>query len=284
MDTKIRGVPTVAILGAGPIGSAIAQRLCQRGRVRDLLLIDATANAAAGKALDIQQSGPVEHFDTRVSAAGDVLASTHADVIVVADEIAGGEWEGDRGLTLLRQLVRAGTTSPIVFAGPHQTGLMETGWRELKMNPQRMVGTAASAMSGAARALAGLELNLSGVDLAVVGRPPAFTIAWSAASVEGCLLPDRIPAHRLLALSASLSKLWPPGPQAIGAATAPLVEALLTGSRRLHPALTVIDGEYGARGKAVMLPLEIGIGVIRRHVLPSLSPQERTELMNAIAD
>ena len=107
----------------------------------------------------------------------------------------------------------------------------------------------------------------------------------AASLVEGAnllLVGDRAAPHQLLALSASLARLWPPGPETIASATAPIVEALLSGSRRLHHAATVIDGELGARGKAVLLPLEIGVGGIVRHVMPSLSAQERTELMNSL--
>jgi hypothetical protein len=32
----------------------------------------------------------------------------------------------------------------------------------------------------------------------------------------------------------------------------------------------------------VLLPLELGIGRVASHVVPSLSPQERTELMNSV--
>ena len=38
-----------------------------------------------------------------------------------------------------------------------------------------------------------------------------------------------------------------------------------------------------ASGTAVMLPLRLGRGRIISHTLPSLSPQERTEFMNAVA-
>ena len=279
---QYRRVPTVAILGAGPIGSAVAHRLSQRGRVRRILLIDESVDAAAGKALDLQQSGPVDNVDVSLAAARDALSATGASVVVVADEIRGGEWHGERGLALVQQLLRGGCTSPIVFAGPQQLWLMEASFRELKVSASRLTGTAPSAMISAARALAGLELGLSGVELALVGRPPNLVVAWSSATTGGTLLCDRVPPHRLLALSASLAKLWPPGPQAIASASAPIVEALMTGSRRLHHAVTVTDGELGARARAVMLPLELASGGIKRHVMPSLSAQERTELLNSV--
>ena len=62
---------TVAIVGAGDIGGACAQALAAHDRVGHILLIDAAANAAAGKALDIQQSGAISGFHARLEATGD---------------------------------------------------------------------------------------------------------------------------------------------------------------------------------------------------------------------
>ena len=86
-----------------------------------------------------------------------------------------------------------------------------------------------------------------------------------------------------MAISNALPRLWPPGPDAIGAATARIVDAIVHGARRHLPALTILEGELGARGKAVMLPLELGRLRVLSHALPSLSPQERTELVNGLS-
>ena len=274
---------TVAILGAGPIGASVAHRLAARGRVSRVVFVDAKVDAAAGKALDIRQSGPVERFDTPIDAAADPLAATGADVIVIADTIADGEWEGDRGLALVRDLVRAGARGAFVFAGPRQTWLMEAAYRELRVPADRLVGTAPSALASAVQALAGLEIGQSAASVMVVGRPPSFVIGWTAATASGSLLAERVPAHRLLAISQSLRKLWPPGPYAIGAATARVVEALTGGGRQFLPALTIVDGALETRGAAVMLPLDLGMGRVQAHVIPSLSPQERVELTSGIA-
>jgi len=275
-------MPTVAILGAGPIGASIAQTLARRARVRDICLIDAAASVAAGKALDIRQSGPVEGYDTRVSGEGDVLAAAGASIIVITD--SHGEWEGDRGLALVRQLVNAGATAPFVFAGPKQTWLMEAVARELGVPADRIIGTAAAALAGAARALVALEVNGSGADvsLVVAGRPPAFVIAWSSATIGGTLITDRVPAHRLVAISQQVRGLWPTGPYAIAAATAPVVEGLLSGTRAQIPAVTIVDQEFGVRSGAALLPVSLGNGRVLAHHSPSFSPQERVEFMNAL--
>lgn len=247
-----------------------------------MLLVDATGTVAAGKALDIRQTGPVEHFDTPVEGTTDPLAAASAPVIVIADEAGAGTWDGERGLALVRQLMRAGAAGTFVFACPPQTALMETCYRELKLPAERLCGTGASAMVPAVAAIAGLEAGLSAVNLTVVGRPPKLVVGWSAATAGGSPVSDRVPAHRLLAISNSLSRLWPPGPYAIASASAEIIEGLIAGSRRLHPAQTIVDGELGTRGSAVLLPVELGRGRIRSHVVPALSPQEKTEMITGL--
>ena len=289
---RIQPVSSVAVLGAGDIGGAVASRLAARGKFRTIRLIDARDCVAAGKALDIQQTGPIDHSDTRLEGTADVLAAAGASVIVIADRFDAGEWQGDDGLTLIRRLAAAGTAAPFVFAGPSQTALMEAAARELRVPADRLVGTAASALVGAARSLIGLALDGAGDDVrvSVNGRPPSFVLGWSAATVAGSLVSDRLPAHRLLAIGRSLQGLWPPGPSAIAAATARVVEALAFGSRRLETALTVLDGlstsleagEFGARHRSALLPLALDRGRVQRRVMPTLSRQELTEVESAI--
>jgi hypothetical protein len=267
----------IAIMGAGELGGALACRLAGRGRLAEIRLVDDDAGVASGKALDIRQMGPIAGFDTRVIAAADPLSAAGASVIVVADAVGEGEWTGDRGVELVGTLLRAGSRAPIVFAGPNQTGLMEACYGQLGVPANRLAGTAASAMTGAVRSLVAAELDASGVDVAVAlaGRPPALVVGWSSATAGGELVSDRLPAHRMLAISGLLGKLWPPGPYAIAAATARIVEALVLGSRQRHQALAIQEDEPGARGTATMQLLELGAGRIRGRALPTLSPVEQ---------
>lgn len=260
----------------------MAHRLLQRGRLPSVRIIDSSAAIAAGKALDIRQAAPVERFDVPVSTSDSVLAAASSAIIVVADDSAAGAWDGERGLGLVQQLVRAGSTAALVFAAPSQIPLMEICHRELGVAANRLIGTAPSALVGAVRALAGLELGVSSVQLTVVGRPPAFVIGWSAATTDGSLLTDRVAPHRLAAISRTLPRLWPSGPYAIASATAEVVEALAAGSRRRLPAATIVEDEIDARGQAVMLPLELGSGRVLSRVVPTLSPQERTEMLSGL--
>jgi malate dehydrogenase len=272
----------VVIVGAGAMGSAIAQRLAERNRVREIVFVDEAPQVAAGKALDIRQSGPIGRYDTALSATADVLAASSGDVIVIADDSAGGEWEGERGLALVQRLVRAGVNAPLVFAGPKQTWLMEAAVREARVPSHLVVGTAAAAVPTIVRSLVHIDTGLTGAVVTVAGRPPKFVPGWSAATIGGLQLTNVLPAHRLLAIAQSLSRFWPPGPQAIAAPTALVVEALISGSRQPLPGLAILEEEFGARGAAGLVLLELGHGRIQRRMLPTLSPQESTEAGSAI--
>jgi len=272
----------IAILGAGPIGAAIAHRLAERGRVSDVRLIDGNPGIAQGKALDIRQSEPIDGSDVRLSGASDPIDAASADVIVLADDTVGGAWDGDRGLGLIEKLVRAGSTAPFVFAAPTQLALMESAARELHVSADRLVGTAASAMESIVASFVNIELGQTGASVTVTGRPPSFVIGWSSATIGGGLVTDRVAPHRLLAISQALPRLWPPGAQAIAAPTALVIEALVSGSRRLISAVTIVGEELGARGRAGLLPVSLGNGRVLGRTVPSLSPQERNELLTQL--
>jgi malate dehydrogenase len=272
----------VAIVGAGAIGAAVAQHLALHGRAGTAIrLIDLKRNIAVGKALDIQQATPIEGIDVSITGDSDTFAAAGADVIIVADDATHGEWTGDEARQMLAPLARAGR-STFVFAGPQQSALMEACHRELDLPASRLLGTAAAAMIGAASAFAALELNASRPDITVVGRPPDFVVLWSSASVAGSLLTDRLPAHRLASIGQSLTRFWPPGPFAIASATVPVIESLVRNGRQPVHAVTVLEGELGVRGTAALLPVAVGHGRVLHRMVPSLSPQEHTALMNSL--
>ena len=58
-DGLIAPMSFVAILGAGPVGAATAESLARRARISAVRIVDADAQVAAGKALDISQAGPI---------------------------------------------------------------------------------------------------------------------------------------------------------------------------------------------------------------------------------
>ena len=124
----------IAIVGSGALGGAVAHALAVRDRVPEVRLIDPAGQVARGKALDIQQSSPIDSFSTTLTAAESIDAAVGADVVVIADAAAGNvEHAGEAGLGLLRQLVRAGSRAPILCAGASQRELIGKAVTELHL-------------------------------------------------------------------------------------------------------------------------------------------------------
>jgi len=271
----------IAIIGAGPIGSTLAHKLAGRSRVREIRLIDSDVGIARGKALDIQQSGPVERFSTTLSGMDSLHASAGADVVVMADAASGaGEYAGEAGLAMLRQIVAAGVPGPFVFAGASQRELMKRAITELHVAPSKIIGAAPFALESALRAICGVIADCSVVDvsLSVSGLPPGrAVVAWQEGSIAGSPLTSVLAPHDIGAIAARIPGLWPPGPYALGSAAARVTEALTLGSRRRFSCFV----DQG-RGRIIALPVELERGGLRRIVQPVLTNLEQTALENAL--
>ena len=274
----------VAIVGAGALGGALAHALARRGLARSVRLIDRDASLAAGKALDIMQAAPIEGFTTRVSGAADPRSAAGAAVVVIADLAGGAEWQGDDGLQLLEQLSER-STATLLCSGASQCELVDRGVRELHLPRERLFGSAPEALAGAVRAIVALETHGSARDVAltVLGLPPAhIVVPWEEAAVGG-LGATRVldePARRRV--TARIAPLWPPGPYALAAAAAKVVDALLGRSHRLVSAFALQDDGGGRRTRAVALPVRVGPGGIVHIEEPLLRGRDRVVLDNAM--
>lgn len=271
----------VAIIGAGAIGGSLAHKLAGRDRLGEVRLIDTDVKIAEGKALDILQSSPVEHFGTKVTASASWMSAAGADVIVVADPASGkGEHQGEAGLGLLRQLASIEPRAPIVFAGASQRSLMQRAVGELHMHEPRIIGSAPLALESALRALAGLALDGSGVEmtLRVVGVPPTgAVIAWQEATAFGQPIASELPPHVMSGISAQVPGLWPPGPYALASAAARVVEGIILDGRGRYSCFVEVG-----RGRIAAMPVELGPDGVRRVHEPVLTRQERTLFESAI--
>jgi malate/lactate dehydrogenase len=82
-------------------------------------------------------------------------------------------------------------------------------------------------------------------------------------------------------LSARIPGLWPPGPYALGAAAARIVEALANGTRRRFTCFVAMEAGP-VRAAVTAMPVELEMGAVRRILQPALTRQERTMLENAL--
>src|SRR5688500_13122985 len=167
---------TACIIGAGELGGAVAHALARAERVGRVVLIDAAANVAAGKALDIQQSGAVEGFHTQLSGTDDLTRVTACNVCVVADRAgSAGEWRGEELQVMMTRLSPYLADAPVVFAGPSQGDVIAALVREGGARRERLLGSSPVAYAAAVSAIVAMEARCAPgeVNLTVLGAPPS---------------------------------------------------------------------------------------------------------------
>ena len=275
----------VAIVGAGDLGGALAHALARRNVARTIRLIDEKGRVAEGKALDIAQAAPVEGFATQLSGSADWATAAGAGVVVIADRFGGGEWTGEDGLQLLRQLSRNSQMAVLVCAGAGQRELIERGVRELRIARGRLIGSAPEALASGARAMVALAANGSprDVSLSVLGIPPSHTvIPWEDATLGGFAVTRLVDEPSRRRIAARIAALWPPGPYALANAAALTIDAVSGRTRRLASCFVAPDTGAGVRSRTAAMPVRLGPAGIVDVVTPSLSVVERVALENAM--
>jgi malate/lactate dehydrogenase len=256
-------------------------------RAGHILLIDAALNAAAGKALDIQQACAVSGFHARLEATDDESRAVGSAACVVADRFGAGspEWEGEEALALIKRIAALSPDTPLVFAGAKQAGLIHASSLEGRMPARLLIGSATEALASAVAAIVAMEARCSPgeVSVAVLGTPPAaFVIPWSDAAIGGYSLERVVSQVQLRRIEALVARLWPPGPYVLGAAAARVVDALLQTSRRSYNVLTVLGGEFGIRNRVGAVPALLASHGVAHTRVPVLNTRERVQLDTAL--
>jgi len=103
-------------------------------------------------------------------------------------------------------------------------------------------------------------------------------VAWEEATAFGQPISARVAAHDMAALSARIPDLWPPGPYALASAASRIVEAIVNGTRRRFSVFVALG-----HGRVASMPVELNEDGVVRIIEPSLTPQERTSMNNALA-
>lgn len=278
----------VAIVGAGELGGAVADALARRDGTSAIRLIDETGQVAAGKALDIMQSAPVQRFSTSVSGSTDLFAAAGSSVVVIADRADrrdNAEWQGEEGAALIERISALARESVVVCAGAAQRDLIGRGVHSGQFPGSRLFGSAPEALAAAVRACVALEANGSPKDvtLTVLGAPPGqLVVPWDQAAIGGLSLTLLLDEPALRRLQARLAPLWPPGPHALAAAAVKVIEALDGASRQMVSCFVASDDSGGRRARTVALPARLGSSGVTAVAVPVLSAHDRVALDNAM--
>src|SRR6266511_1505642 len=73
----------VTVVGAGKYGSTTVQRIAEKGLADEVVMTDIVEGLPQGLALDMNQSRPIEGFETRIVGSNGYEESAGSDVCVI---------------------------------------------------------------------------------------------------------------------------------------------------------------------------------------------------------
>lgn len=290
------GRPKVSIIGAGAVGTATAHWLAEKS-IADVVLTDIVEGLPEGKALDIQQAGPIAGFDVRLSGSSKGYDDTAGSAVVVITagipRKAGMTREQliDTNAGILRQVIdqvvpRSRDAVFIILTNPLDA-MTYLAYKVSGLPRERVIGQSGALDTTRFRTFLAMELGVSvrDVDALVIGAHTDKDMVplASLATVRGIPVSGLLPAERLEAIvartrrgGAEITELMKQsGFTAAGAALMEMIEAVLLDRRRVIPCCVYLDGEYGERDLCIGVPIVVGAGGMERVLEAPLTPADR---------
>src|SRR5829696_1325283 len=294
----------VTVVGAGFYGSTTALRLAEYDIFETVVLTDIVEGKPEGIALDMNQSRPIEGFETKVVGVGggSYEGTENSDVVVITAGLPRKPGMSRMDLIetnakIVRQVAEnVATHAPdavvIVVSNPldEMTALAQlaTGFPR-----NRVVGQAGMLDTARFSFFVAEELGVpvgSVTTLTLGSHGETMVPVPSACTVDGKSLAELLAADRIAALvdrtrngGAEVVALLKTGSAyyAPSAAAARMARAVAEDSGAVMPVCTWVDGEYGISGVYLGVEAELGSTGVRRVVERDLTAEERSALESA---
>jgi malate dehydrogenase len=298
----------IALVGAGNIGGTLAH-LVGLKELGDVVLFDVFGGVAAGKALDIMQSGPVDGFDSAMSGGSDYAAIAGADVVIVTAGFPRMPGMSRDDLLAKNAGVIAAVAEGIKTHAPDAFVIVITNpldvmvWvmqQKSGLPPEKVVGMAGVLDSSRFRLFLAQEFGVSVEDVTAFvlgGHGDTMVPLPRYSTVAGIPVPDLIKmgwttqekidaiitrtangGGEIVKLLERGSAFYAPAASAIA-----MAEAYLKDKKRVLPAAVLLNGEFGVKDLYVGVPVVIGAGGIERIVEIEFTPTERAAFEKSCA-
>jgi malate dehydrogenase len=290
----------IALIGAGNIGGTLAHLIGLK-ELGDVVLVDVFPGVAAGKALDIMQSGPVEGFDSMMIGTGDYRDIAGSDVVIVTAGFprTPGMSRDDlvsKNAGVIAQVaegVKQHCPNAFVIVITNPLDAMVWVFREKSgLPPNKVVGMAGVLDSARFRLFLAQEFKVSVEDVTAFvlgGHGDTMVPLTRYSTVAGIPVPDLVrmgwttqeKIDAIVARTANgggeIVKLLEKGSAyyAPAASAIAMAESYLKDKKRVLPCAAWLTGQYGIRDLYVGVPVVIGAGGVERIVEIELNESEK---------
>jgi malate dehydrogenase len=293
----------VTVVGAGNVGSALAQRIADR-ELADVVMVDVVPGLPQGKGLDITQAIPEEGVDARVLGTNDYADTAGSDVIAIAAGIARkpGMSRDDLLTTnstivgeCTRKAVERSPDAIIVVVSNPLDAMCQVALEVSGFPKRRVVGMAGVLDSARMRAFIAMELGVSVENTTAFvlgGHGDAMVPLARYSTVSGIPITELLPPERIDAIvartasgGAEIVSLLKTGSAyyAPASCAAEMVEAILKDKHKIMPCACYLEGEFGISGLFVGVPAQLGANGVEKIWQVKLTADEHAALHRSAA-
>ncbi|MCT4791900.1 MULTISPECIES: malate dehydrogenase [Exiguobacterium] len=295
----------ISVIGSGFTGATTALYLAQK-ELGDIVLVDMPQqeNATKGKALDMQETAPIQGFDAWINGTSDYQDIQGSDIVVITAGIARKPGMSREDLVSTNANVMKAVTKEIVTHAPESIIIVLTNpvdamtytvFQASGFPKERVIGQSGVLDTARFRTFVAMELNVSVKDISgfVLGghgddMVPLLRYSYAGGiPLEKLLTPERLAAivertrkggGEIVQLLGNGSAYYAPA-----AAIVEMVEAILKDQRRILPAIAYLEGEYGYEDLYLGVPTILGGNGVEQVLELDLTSEEKQGLDRSVS-
>ncbi|MDW2884151.1 malate dehydrogenase [Exiguobacterium artemiae] len=295
----------ISVIGSGFTGATTALYLAQK-ELGDIVLVDMPQqeNATKGKALDMQETAPIQGFDSWITGTSDYQDIKGSDIVVITAGIARKPGMSREDLVSTNANVMKAVTKEIVTHAPESIIIVLTNpvdamtytvFQASGFPKERVIGQSGVLDTARFRAFVAMELNVSVKDISgfVLGghgddMVPLLRYSYAGGiPLEKLISPERLAAivertrkggGEIVQLLGNGSAYYAPA-----AAIVEMVEAILKDQRRILPAIAYLEGEYGYQDLYLGVPTILGGNGVEQVLELDLTSEEKQALDQSVS-
>lgn len=290
----------VTIVGAGNVGATCATWIASK-ELADVVLVDVMGDFAAGKALDLAESGPVIGFDLNIVGGSSYEQTANSDVVVITagvprkkDPVTGKFPSRDELVKInqdivgevTRQVARYSPNSILIIVSNPLDAMCHVALEESKFPAERVIGQAGALDTARYKTFIAMELGVSVRDvhgMVLGGHGDTMVPLPRHTSIGGIPITELMAKDRLDSIIDRTRKgggeivglLGYSGFYAPAAGTVEMVEAIIRDQKRVIPSAVLLNGQYGYNGLYIGVPAILGKKGVEKVIEMQLNDEEK---------
>jgi malate dehydrogenase len=293
----------ITVVGGGNVGATAAQRLADK-ELGDVVLVDIIEGMPQGKALDLNETAPVEGYDARLTGTNGYRETADSDVVIITSGLARKPGMSRDDLlktnagivgSVTDEIMKYSKNPIIIVVSNPLDAMCHVALKYSGLPKERVIGMAGVLDSARMRWFIAEALNVSveNINAFVLGGHGDTMVPLPRYStVAGIPLPDLMSKDQIDAIvkrtangGAEIVSLLKTGSAyyAPSAAAVEMTEAILKDKKKILPCAAYLEGEYGINGLFVGVPVKLGERGIEEIIQINLTTDERAALHKSAA-